>query len=72
MLIDSMNPTGPTHSAMGKKGLGYFNPFLFGLTISKPSDEYLKYSFYPYVILRFLVFFMLNKCPNALNIHLYD
>ena len=35
-------------------------------------DEYLKYSFYLYVLLRFLVFFMLNKCLNALNIHLHD
>ena len=36
-------------------------------------DEYPKYSFCPYVLIRFLVFFlMLNKSPNALNAHLYD
>ena len=41
-------------------------------TFKMQIDEYLKNSFYPYVLLRFLVFFMLNKCPNAINIHLYD
>ena len=41
-------------------------------TFKMQIDEYLEYSFYPYVLLIFLVFFMLNKFPNAINIHLYD
>ena len=37
------------------------------------GGEYLKYSFYPYVLIIFLVvFFTLNKFPNSLNIHIYD
>ena len=36
------------------------------------SDEYLKYSFYPYALVSFSSFFMLNKCPNALKVHTYD
>ena len=36
------------------------------------SDEYLKYSFYPYDLVSFSSFFMLNKFPNALKVHTYD
>ena len=36
------------------------------------GDEYLKYSFYPYNLVIFSSFFMLNKCPNALKVHSYD
>ena len=36
------------------------------------SDEYLKYSFYPYNLVIFFSVFMLNKCPNALKVHSYD
>ena len=35
-------------------------------------DEYLKYSFYPYSLVRFYGVFMLNKCLNALKVHTYD
>ena len=35
-------------------------------------DEYLKYSFYPYNLVSFSSFLMLNKCPNALKVHTYD
>ena len=35
-------------------------------------DEYLKYSFYPYVLVSFSSVFMLNKCPNALKVHTYE
>ena len=31
------------------------------------TDEYLKYSFYPYDLVSFSSVFMLNKCPNALK-----
>ena len=36
------------------------------------TDEYLKYSFYPYSLVSFSSVFMLNKCPNALKVHTYD
>ena len=36
------------------------------------TDEYLKYSFYPYDLVSFFSVFMLNKCPNALKVHSYD
>ena len=36
------------------------------------SDEYLKYSFYPYALVSISSVFMLNKCPNALKVHTYD
>ena len=36
------------------------------------TDEYLKYSFYPYDLVIFSSVFMLNKCPNALKVHSYD
>ena len=35
-------------------------------------DEYLKYSFYPCVLVIFYSVFMLNKCPNSLKVHTYD
>ena len=35
-------------------------------------DEYLKYSFYPYVLVSFSSVFMLNKCSNALKVHTYE
>ena len=38
----------------------------------KLSDEYLKYSFYPYDLVSFSSVFMLNKCPNALKVHSHD
>ena len=40
--------------------------------ISLISNEYLKYSFYPYALVGFSIVFMLNKCPNALKVHTYD
>ena len=49
--------------------------FVFSLVGDKLSlgcDEYLKYSFYPYVLFSFFSIVMLNKCSNALNVHLYD
>ena len=36
------------------------------------ADEYLKYTFYPYVLVSFSSVFMLNKFPNALKVHSYD
>ena len=36
------------------------------------TDEYLKYSFYPYALVSFPSVFMLNKCPNYLKVHTYD
>ena len=36
------------------------------------SDEYLKFSFYPYALASFSSVFMLNKCTNALKVHTYD
>ena len=36
------------------------------------TDEYLKYSFYPYDLVSISSVFMLNKCPNALKVHTYD
>ena len=36
------------------------------------TDEYLKYSFYPYALVSFSSVFMLNKCPNSLKVHTYD
>ena len=36
------------------------------------SDEYLKYSFYPYALVIFSSVFMLNKFPNSLQVHTYD
>ena len=41
---------------------------MFGLG----SDEYLKYSFYPYALVSFSSVFMLNKFPNSLKVHTYD
>ena len=40
--------------------------------VLKNVDEYLKYSFYLYVFLSFKYFYDINKCFNALNVHLYD
>ena len=40
--------------------------------LHKVTDEYLKYSFYPYALVSFSSVFMLNKCPNALKVHTYD
>ena len=42
------------------------------LCISLRTDEYLKYSFYPYSLVSFSSVFMLNKCLNALKVHTYD
>ena len=36
------------------------------------TDKYLKYSFYLYALVSFSSVFMLNKCPNALKVHIYD
>ena len=35
----------------------------------EPIGEYILYPFYPYVL---CVIFIINKCPNALNVHFYD
>ena len=44
---------------------------LWGIVLES-TDEYLKYSFYPYDLVSFSSVFMLNKCPNALKVHSYD
>ena len=41
-----------------------------GLRLLLP-DEYIKYSLHSYILL-FSNVFMLNKCHNALNVHIYD
>ena len=40
--------------------------------VPRVTDEYLKYSFYPYDLVSFSSVFMLNKCPNSLKVHSYD
>ena len=45
---------------------------VFPASLRGPADEYLKYSFYLYVLVSFSSVFMLNKCPNALKVHTYD
>ena len=37
-----------------------------------PLDEYIKYSLQTYYFLSISNVFMSNKCPNALNVHIYD
>ena len=44
-----------------------------GNHVETVDDEYLKYSFYPYVSLSFFYsVFLLNKFLNSLNFHIYD
>ena len=45
--------------------------FFFSIAFYVPN-EYIKYSFYPYTLVSFSSVFMLNKCPNALEVHSYD
>ena len=42
------------------------------MVLTSATDEYLKYSFYPYDLVSFSSVFMLNKSPNALKVHTYD
>ena len=44
----------------------------YALFIRIHTDEYLKYSSYPYDLVIFSSVFMLNKCHNALKVHSYD
>ena len=40
--------------------------------MSRDTDKYLKYSFYPYALVSFSSVFMLKKCHNSLKVHTYD